>query len=82
MSEKKKYIKKVVRAQHENPLSHEEAMHLRNIVRGGLMRKYTPDHVEDRLLESGHIRRAVGGLMPTRNGEIYDAAYDKIHSKK
>lgn len=49
-------------------LGKEEAEHLHNIMYGGLMRKVTPAHIEAQLIKQGHIRRAVGGLMPTEAG--------------
>ncbi len=41
---------------------------LENICFGGLMRKIIPSEVEMSLIKQGHIRKGVGGLMPTRQG--------------
>jgi len=49
-------------------LTSDEAVELENIYSGGLMRKITPPHIEQQFLESGYVRRAVGGLMPTKAG--------------
>lgn len=46
-------------------LSSEEIDHLNNLINGGLMRKIIPSHVEQKFLQSGYARKAVGGLMPT-----------------
>jgi hypothetical protein len=56
-------------------LSDEEMANLHNIVFGGLMRTITPSHIEERLLQSGYARKAVGGLMPT------DAAHKLLRKK-
>ena len=49
-------------------LTSDEAAELENIYSGGLMRKVTPQNIEQQFLESGYIRRAVGGLVPTKAG--------------
>lgn len=46
----------------------EDADHFENIYSGGLMKKVTPSHIEQRFLQSGYARKAVGGLMPTELG--------------
>ncbi len=51
-----------------NVITADEADHLTNIIKGGLMRKVTPDHVERQFLEQGYIRHAIGGLMATEAG--------------
>lgn len=53
-------------------LGDDDIEHLQNIVFGGLMRKVTPPEIEAKLLKTGHIRRAVGGLVPT------NAAYQAV----
>ena len=52
--------------------------HLENIVTGGLMRTATPDHIAEQLLEKGLVRKAVGGLMPTKIGH---ETFMKVQSK-
>lgn len=49
-------------------LSYEEAGHMKNILYGGLMKTYTPPHIEEQFLKQGYIYKATGGLMPTEAG--------------
>lgn len=74
---KKSEIQKIVRAKVkvEHHLTHDESMHLRNVVRGGLMMKVVPDDVTEKLVEHGHIIQVLGGLKATDQGQLYDMIY-------
>ena len=43
-------------------------LHLHNIAFGGALKKYTPPEHAERLIQAGHVRQAVGGLMITEDG--------------
>ena len=45
----------------------EHIPHLENL-HSGLMRRHTPDHIADELVQAGLARHAVGGLMMTEEG--------------
>lgn len=49
-------------------INEDSADHLDNIINGGLMRKITPDDIASQFLDSGYIRRATGGYVPTKEG--------------
>ena len=60
-----------------NKLTAEHAPHLENIIRGGLLRKVTPEHIERHFLEEGYIHHAVGGLMATDAGHYAFMQWEK-----
>lgn len=50
-------------------MSNEEDIdHLTNIAYGSLMKTVTPEHIENKFLENGYIKRVVGGLVITETG--------------
>ncbi len=49
-------------------ISDEDKSHMHNIGYGGIMRTITPDDVAEKLIASGHVRIAAGGLMLTELG--------------
>ncbi len=46
----------------------DDAEHLDNILHGGLLKKVTPPHIEERLIKNGYVYKGVGGLVPTHAG--------------
>lgn len=49
-------------------LTPDDVSELENLCLGGLMRKVTPPEIESKFMEMGYVRKAAGGLLPTRAG--------------
>lgn len=49
-------------------LTNEEMEEVKNLLESGLMKKITPTHLEESLLEKGIVKRSVGGLVVTDLG--------------
>lgn len=49
-------------------LTNEEMGELEHLLTSGLMRKVTPTHLEESLLEKGIVKHGVGGLVVTDLG--------------
>ena len=60
----------------------EHADHLDNIINGGLMKKVTPLHVANVLLDHGYIKKATGGFMVTESGHKAYMKWQELNGKQ